>query len=219
MKTNEEIQREAQRMVVAGRSYRDEYRGTAGEVVPLPRVLVQLPDVQVTRKVETGAPGSESQRVNRHRHIEAAFEDDALIFRLMERETATGEAATLVRSVEPTEVMVSRSGFDLLHAGYEMVEEDRLFERLAPYSGRVEERDGRDPLDEREVAEVEAVLETHLLPPSDRLRMKADVVEFLEGRLEAGVFIAHDIDRLCAREGQRQDHAQRHELKLTINES
>jgi hypothetical protein len=74
-------------------------------------------------------------------------------------------------------------------------------------------------LDEREVAEVEAVLETHLLPPSDRLRMKADVVEFLEGRLDAGVFIAHAIDRLCAREGQRQGHAQRHELKLTINES
>lgn len=166
MKTNEEIQREAQRMVVAGRSYRDEHRGDAGGVVPLPRVLVQLPDVQVTRKAETGSPGSESQLVNRHRHIEAAFEDDALIFRLMERETATGDAATLVRSGEPTEVMVSRSGFDLLHAGYEMVEEDRLFERLAPYSERIEERDGREPLDEREVAEVEAVLETHLLPPS-----------------------------------------------------
>ncbi len=219
MKTNEEIQREAQRMVVAGRSYRDEHRGTAGEVVPLPRVLVQLPDVQVTRKPETGSPGSESQRVNRHRHIEAAFEDGALIFRLMERETAAGESATMVRAGEPTEVMVSRSGFDLLHAGYEMVEEDRLFERLAPYTERIEERDGRDPLDEREVAEVEAVLETHLLPPSDRLRMKADIVEFLEGRLEAGVFIAHAIDRLCAREGQRQGHAQRHELKLTINES
>jgi hypothetical protein len=187
--------------------------------VPLPRVLVQFPDVQVTRKPETGAPGSESQRVNRHRHIEAAFEDDALIFRLMVRETATGDAATVVRGGEPTEVMVSRSGFDLLHAGYEMVEEDRLFERLAPYTERIEERDGRDPLDEREVAEVEAVLETHLLPPSDRLRMKADVVEFLEGRLEAGVFIARAIDRLCAREVQRQGHAQRHELKLTINES
>ena len=219
MKTNEEIQREAQRMVVLGRSYRDEHRGTAGEGVPLPRVLVQLPDVQVTRKAETGSPASESQLVTRHRHIEAAFEDDALIFRLMERETATGDAATMVRASEPTEVMVSRSGFDLLHAGYEMVEEDRLFERLAPYAERIEKRDERNPVDEREVSEVEAVLEAHLLAPSDRLRMKADVVEFLEGRLEAGVFIAHAIDRLCAREGQRLGHAQHHELKLTINES
>ena len=219
MKTNEEIQREALRMVGLGRSYRDKYRGTAGEVVPLPRVLVQLPDVQVTRKAETNPPGSASQLVNRHRHIEAAIENDALIFRLMERETTVGDAATAVRSGEPTEVMVSRSGFDLLQAGYERVEEDRLFERLAPYAERMEEPDVCDPLDEREVAEVEAVLETHLLLPSDRLRMKADVVAFLEGRVETRVFIAHTIDRLCAREGQRQGHAHRHELKLTINES
>ncbi len=219
MKTNDEIQREAQRLVMLGRSYRDEHRGTASGVVPLPRVLVQLPDVQVTRKAEVAPPGSETRLVNRHRHIEAAFEDDALIFRLMERETEAPGAPVLARASDPTEVMVSRSGFDLLHAGYEMVEEDRLFERLAPYSERIEERDGRDPVDEREVAEVEAVLETHLLPPSDRLRMKADIVEFLEGRLEAGVFIAHAIDRQCAREGQRQGHAQHHELKLTINES
>ncbi len=219
MKTNEEIQREALRMLGLGRSYRDEHRGTAGEVVPLPRVLVQLPDVQVTRKAETNSPGSASQLVNRHRHIEAAIENDALIFRLMERETTVGDAATAVRSGEPTEVMVSRSGFDLLQAGYERVEEDRLFERLAPYAERIDERDERDPVDEQEVAEVEAVLETHLLLPSDRLRMKADVVAFLEGRVEARIFIAHSIDRMGAREGQRQGHAQHHELKLTINES
>jgi len=218
MKTNEEIQREAQRMVMAGRRYGEEHRGVVGEVVPLPRVLVQLPDVQVTRKAEVAAPGSETRLVNRHRHIEAAFEDDALIFRLMERETEPANATVATRTGDPVEVMVSRSGFDLLHAGYEMVEEDRLFERLAPYSERIEERDARDPVDEHEVAEVEAVLETHLLPPSDRLRMKADIVEFLEGRLEAGVFIAHAIDRQCAREGQRQSRTQRHEHKLTINE-
>lgn len=219
MKTNEEIQREAQRMVGLGRSYRDEHHGTAGEVVPLPRVLVQLPDVQVTRQVGTNPPGSASRLVNRHRHIEAAIENDALIFRLMERETAAGDAAITVWSGEPTVVRVSRSGFDLLQAGYERVEEDRLFERLAPYAERIDEPDERDPVDEQEVAEVEAVLETHLLLPSDRLRMKADVVEFLEGRLEARVFIAHAIDRMCAREGQRQRHAQHHELKLTVNES
>lgn len=219
MKTNEEIQREAQRMVVAGRSYRKEHRGVGGGVVPLPRVLVQLPDVQITRKADVAAPGSDTRLVNRHRHIEAAFDDDALIFRLMERETEAAGSTVATRSSDPVEVMVSRSGFDLLHAGYEMVEEDRLFERLAPYSERIEDREDRDPVDDREVAEVEAVLETHLLPPSDRLRMKADIVEFLEGRLEAGVFIAHAIDRQCAREGQRERHTQRHEHRLTINES
>ena len=43
--------------------------------------------------------------------------------------------------------------------------------------------------------------------------------EYLEGRMEPGVFIAHAIDRLCAREGQQQVQTQRHALRLTINES
>ena len=50
-------------------------------------------------------------------------------------------------------------------------------------------------IDDREVAEVETILETHLLPASDRMRTKAEIVEYLEGRLEPGVFIAHAIDR------------------------
>ncbi len=206
-------------MAVLGHDYRDEHRGTSGKVVPLPRVLAQLPDVQVAHTAENGGQGSTPWLVIRHRHIEAEFEDDALIFRLIERESVAGDGTSPVRMRKAAEVMASPSGFDVLQAGYAMVEADRLLERLAPYAEPIAEQDGREPATEREVAEVEAIIENHLLPPSDRLRSKADIVEFLEGRLEAGVFITHAIDRLCAREGQRQGHTQRHELKLTINES
>lgn len=219
MKTNEEIQREAQRMVVQGRQYRDEHRSISPGVVPLPRVLVQLPTVQITRQPDVISPASESRLVNRHRHVEAAFAGEALIYRLVEQETENTAPSAAAKTSEPTEVMVSRSGFDLLHAGYEMVEEDRLFERLAPFGGRMEERDSLEEANEREISEVERVVEAHLLPPSDRMRMKADIVEFLEGRLEPGIFISHAIDRLAAREGRRQAHVQHHELKLSITES
>jgi hypothetical protein len=215
MKTNEEIQREAQRMLDLGRQYREQHRGASGEVVPLPRVLVQLPDVQVSRPAVPGSD-AESRIVTRQRHIEAAIADDGMIYRLMERETELG--AVSGAQAEVSEVMVSRAGFDLLHAGYEMVEEDRLFELLTPYSERAENRSDGERIDDREVAEVETILETHLLPASDRMRTKAEIVEYLEGRLEPGVFIAHAIDRLCAREGQQQVQTQRHALRLTINE-
>ena len=214
MKTNEEIQREAQRMLELGRQYHEEHRGALGEVVPLPRVLVELPDVQVSQPAgnEAGVGA-----VTRHRHIEAAMSDGGLIYRLMERETVPG--AVPDTQTEVSEVMVSRVGFDLLHAGYEMAEADRLFELLTPHSERAESRTADEPADDHEIAEVEAVLETHLLPASDRLRSKAEIVEYLEGRLEPGVFITRAIDRLCAREGQHQTQIQRHSIRLTTDES
>jgi len=215
MKTNEEIQHEAQRMIDLGRQYREQHRSGGGEVVPLPRVLVQLPDVQVSRPSGNAA---EARVVTRQRHIEAAMTDDGMIYRLMERETDLGAISAPGAQAEASEVMVSRAGFDLLHAGYEMVEEDRLFELLAPYSERAENRSDGETVDDREVAEVETILETHLLPASDRLRTKAEIFEYLEGRLEPGVFIAHAIDRLCAREGQRQAQTQHHAIRLTIDE-
>lgn len=216
MKTNEEIQREAQRMLDLGRQYQEEHRGAVSEVVPLPRVLVQFPDVQLSRPADNEAG---ARVVTRQRHIEAAMAGDGLTYRLMERETEPGAASAPATQAEASEVMVSRAGFDLLHAGYEMVEEDRLFELLIPYSERAERRSGDEAADDREVTEVEALLETHLLPASDRLRSKAEIVEYLEGRLEPGVFIARTIDRLCAREGQSQVQNQRHAIRLTIDES
>jgi hypothetical protein len=220
MKTNDEIQHEAQRMVELGRRYRDEVRTSSvnAEVVPLPRVLVRLPDSVVTpRPIAPGLP--EPSQIRRERHVEAAIEHDELVFRLMARETETNGAGEVVRESPSELVMVSHSGIDLLHAGYELAEEDRLSEALSPYIERSEARDNDESADFEAVAKVEEILETNLLAPSDRLRAKAEIVEFLEGRLEASAFIAHAIDRLGAREHLGERVAQRPEMRLTINES
>ena len=222
MKTHDEIQREAQRLVALGRSYRDEQRqlGLGSTVVPMPRVLVRLPDSMTTSRQAVAAGADEVRRHRWERYIEAAIEHDELVYRLQERETVTNGAGRLVREEAPASILVSHSGFDLLHTGYEMAEEDRLGELLAPYADYSDGRGG-EAADERTVAEVEEILGTIALPPSDRLRAKAEVVEFLEGRLEPSLFIDRLVDRQCAREGQGRAECQtrRQEMRLSAHES
>lgn len=219
MKTHDEIQSEAQRMIALGRSYRDEQRqlGHDSTVVPLPRVLARLPDSVTTSR----EPGTDD--VHRHqwqRYIEAAIERDELVYRLQEQETVMTSAGRLVREEAPSTILVSHSGFDLLHTGYEMAEEDRLGELLAPYADYSEGRGG-EAADERTVEEVEEILGAAALPPSDRLRAKAEVVEFLEGRLEPSLFIDRIVDRQYARERQHRPESQSHrqEMRLSTHES
>jgi len=104
-----------------------------------------------------------------------------------------------------------------LHTGYELAEEERLGELLTPYAERVEEREGSEA-DGATVADVEAILETSLLPHSDRIRSKAEIGEFIEGRLEPSAFIARAIERHCVRDDRCERLAERHEIKLTIDE-
>jgi hypothetical protein len=137
----------------------------------------------------------------------------------MEQEREMTGAGKIIRDDEPSVIMVSKSGFDLLHTGYELAEEDRLAELLTPYAEYAEDDPGEGPVDERSIAEVEEILETSLLSNSARLRARVEIVEFLEGRLEPSVFIEHAIDRQCAREGPREDQRRLQELRLTIGES
>jgi hypothetical protein len=130
----------------------------------------------------------------------------------------TTGSGRVVRDDAPLVVMFGESAFDTLRTGYELAEEERLAELLTPFAERSEDRDCSEPADGETVAEVEAILETNLLPPTDRLRTKAEIAEFLEGRLEASVFIAHAVERQCAREGRCERLAERHEIKLTIDE-
>lgn len=204
-------------MIALGRSYRDEQRqlGGGSTVVPLPRVLARLPD-SVTTGRPKGEPGSgELLLRHRQRYIEAAVEHDELVYRLQEQETVKTRSGELIREEDPTTIMVSHSGFDLLHSGYEMAEEDRLGELLAPYADYREGRGG-EAADDRTVAEVEEILGTMALPPSDRLRAKGEVVDFLEGRLEPSLFIDRAIERQCAREGQLQTERQIHRREMRL---
>lgn len=216
MRSHREIQNEAQRLVLQGREYLAERRALAADapVVALPRVLARLPDSRVAVANVALLAESEAREEHRQRHIEADIENDELMFRLIERENQLDAEGRVLREGEPETIMVSRSGFDLLLAGYELVEEERLAEALAPYAAR---EIGDAKFDPVAVAKIEEILETSELPVADRMRAKADIVDFLEGRLDAGEFIEHAIDRHRLREVCAERQTQRSELRLTID--
>jgi hypothetical protein len=201
MKTHQEIQAEAQRLMVLGQQYQNEQRSvpTGAVVMAAPRALVALP-------VNELAP-------RRERHVEAAMQDGALMFRLMERENNLFGTDEGPRDDESAVVTSGPSAYDVLRTGYELAEEERLDVALEPYAERSE-----DNADGETVGEVEAILETSLLPHSDRIRTKAEVIGFLKGRLKPSVLIAHAVQRQCSRDGLREQQAERQELKLTIGE-
>ncbi|MEO6750785.1 MAG: hypothetical protein ABIZ04_02490 [Opitutus sp.] len=220
MKTNQEIQSEAQHLMVLGRQYRDEHRnaGVPEAAVPLPRLLLRLP-VSVVTTAHNAEPESESVHTHRRdRFIEAAMERDELIYRLMEQETETTGSSRMVREAGPSVVTFGDSAYDALRTGYELAEEERLGELLTPYAERIEGSCGTEPAGGDTVAEVEAILETNLLPPGDRIRAKSEIAEFLEGRLEASAFIAHAIERHCSRDERRERLVEQHQIKLRIDE-
>lgn len=212
MKPHREIQNDAEKLVVLGREFLAERRAHAGEaIVMLPRTVGRLPDSQVSVATGEAASAGATHRL-RERHIEADIEHDELLFRLVERESELAADGRRLREASPETVMVSRSGFDLLLGGYELVEEERIGEALAPYADRDDMK-----ADPEAVAEVESILETSTLPVADRMRAKAEIVDFLEGRLEPGEFIEHAIDRQRLGEICAEREAQRTEMRLTIN--
>lgn len=190
--------------MVLGNQYQNEQRivTASASTVAVPRMLANLPMSPAT--------------AGRERQVEAAVVGGALVFRLMERETDVPGSDRGERDAEGTLLASSPSAYDVLSTGYEMAEEERLSAALERYADRSEDR--ADPADGETVAEVEAVLETTFLPAADRLRTKAEVVEFLEGRLEPSVLIARNIERQCSREGYGERLTERHEFKLTIGE-
>lgn len=145
------------------------------------------------------------------RHVEATMLGGALVFRLIERQNNSHEPK---RDQEADGILLasSPSAYEVLSAGYEMAEEERLAKDLEPYAERSEET--VDPADRETVSSVEAILGSSRLSSSDRIRTKAEIVEFLEGRLEPNELISRTIERQCARE----TIATRNELKLTIGE-
>jgi hypothetical protein len=190
--------------MVLGSQFQNEQRiaNVSASAVIAPRALANLPMSPATR--------------GRERHVEAALVGGALVFRLMERETDAPGSDRDERGAEGTLLASSPSAFDVLSTGYEMAEEERLASALERYAERSEDR--ADPADGETVGEVEAILEAKLLTPADRMRTKAEVVEFLEGRLEPSALIARNIERQSSREGHSEHLVERHELKLTVGE-
>jgi hypothetical protein len=206
MKTIDSVQAEARQLTLLGQQYREEHTQGDGRIAAAatPLELARLPH--------------ESALIHGERSIDVVMRGDDVLYRLVEREQpGTGP---LLSANSPSVVMVSDSAFDVLRSGYELAEEERLAERLAPYVDRDRDSDESDPGET--AAEVEAILETDLLSPSNQLRTKAEIGEFLDGRLETNDLIARTVVRRSHREGAhevpRESLAVRHALTLTIDE-
>lgn len=200
MKTIHEIQAEARQLAARGERFRDTAIGADRRIggTATPQELFHLPSAEGMHPV---------------RSIDAVIEGRDIAYRLVERETPSAGQRP---SDEPASVvMVSDSAFDVLLAGYELAEEERLAEQLEPYA---ELDDDESSMGEAATA-VQAALETDLLSPVDRLKTKVEVAAFLEGRMEANALITHVIARQCHREDRREALVERQTLLLSIDES
>lgn len=204
MKTNQEIKAEAQQLSMLGRQFRNEQSlATVGtQSVTAPRALMHFP-------ADPLFPGLE-------RRVDVAVDDGMLVFRLMEMEANGFGSLQGKNSDEGTLILSSSDALDVLSAGYVLAEEERLASLLEPYVERSEESD--EPADEETTAEVATIFATEHLSPADRMRTRAEIVEFLEGRLKPSALIGRVIERQCAREAFREAMIEQHELKLTIGE-
>lgn len=204
MKTNQEIKSEAQQLTLLGRQFQNEQRlASVGTVlVAAPRVLMHFPTNPM-------APGTE-------RRVDVAMDDGAVVFRLMETGANDFGSQHDKDAGEGTLILSSPEASDVLSAGYVLAEEERLASALEPYAELSEQ--SADPADDETVSEVETILEAEHLSPADRMRTRAEVVGFLEGRIKPSVLIGRAIERQCAREVFREAMIERHEMKITIGE-
>ncbi len=212
MKTRQQIQTEARELARLGGEYRAESLRltTPGALVPASRELMRLPSWTPTLSA-TNAPS-----VLRVRSIDAVLaEHDSLLYRVVEREEHAANHAGARETIDV--LLVATSAYEALAAGYTLGEEDRLAEQLGPYAERGErERSIQDNVDT--IVEVEGILEADQLPHSGRLRTRLDVIDFLDGRMEANDLISRTLARQFTRDMHHEEVVEHHELRLTVEE-
>lgn len=221
MKTHREIQEEAQRLEQLGWQYWNERRApgaisiatTMGEAAS--RLLLALPESRFTTEHFGSEPIHSHRRLRR---IEVALDGDAPEFRLLQDEIETAASGSVVREIGPVLMLRSDSALDVLEDGYELGEEERLGELLAPFTDRIEELGFVDEVDPALVERIEAVVDASNLCPAARLRGKMDIVEFLEGRLESSQFITAAIERQVYRESERAEFVERRDERLVMDQ-
>lgn len=221
MKTHREIQEEARRLEQLGWQYWNERRAPGANALgatasdTASRLLLALPDSRFT----TEHFGSEPIHTHcRSRRIEVALDGDAPEFRLLQDEIETTASGSVVREIGPVLMLRSDSAADVLEDGYELGEEERLGELLAPFADRIEEMDLVDEVDPALVERIEGIVDAGNLAPAARLRCKMDIAEFLEGRLESSQFITAAIERQVYRESEREALVERQDARLLMDQ-
>ncbi|AHF94134.1 hypothetical protein OPIT5_06205 [Opitutaceae bacterium TAV5] len=219
MKTEQQLITEARRIEQLGRMEWERYPRPhpASSDLDLAEILVLYRFPSVTSEEREANDGPVLTR-RIERRIEIELDAATPEFSLVTEEVVTDADGQVVRHEHPDVSSSSESAFDVLSEGQVLTDYDQLGCQLLPLVERMESRDFGDPTSADDIAEVERIVEAGVLPATDRLRIKAEIVEFLEGRLEAGAFVTHVIDRHFCREGRCETVTERHGHRITIEE-
>jgi len=198
MKPNTEIQEEAERLERLAREWI-----VTGGPKPEPVALAVVPDNRIAAATVP----------RQHLWVAIVREDDGPEFLLLQDDAdparAAGQSAPLV-------LTRGDSAYDVLRDGYEVREEERLAEFLTPIANRVGTEGPIEDANPELVEEIVAALEADNLTPSAQLRTRADIVEFLEGRLTPSDFISAAIERQSRRPEEREFIAELLNEKISV---
>jgi hypothetical protein len=210
MKTRSEIEAEARQLTVLAREYEVEQGRLGLSTSSVSRILTLLPAPQQTFEVQS------AQSFLRERAVVASVEKGELFFRLVERDIEAPLGRESSSEAPWANVMDSSSVLEILRFGYERREEERLVHALSAFAERAEE--SGETADSDDEAEIDSIVEANLLPPSDRMRIRADITDFVAHRISQREMIARTLRHHFYREESPERMAVRHELKLTIGE-
>jgi hypothetical protein len=198
MRTRAELEIEARRLEQRLHEAQHELNNNAGSPVAVSGIaakpLFTFPEstVAIVAGSETGRP--ETHRMVRH--VTMVNAPAGLSYRLIEEEFVSDSNGQLVRHYDPIEISTDGGAFGILSAGFQRLDEDRLWERLEPVVPLIEAKGWfTDSERASAVGEVEKYTSELNLSASARMRVKSDTIDLLEGRLEMGDFVARTVAR------------------------
>jgi len=201
MKTKPEIEKQAAQLQKAILTISPESIERPSALHVASRPLFVFPDSTYRANVASEFEGPLTFHFSRF--VSGAPSNSEAEFKLFEKERVSNSDGETVRESEPFEIVCSDSAYEVLVAGYQRVDEDRLRERIEPIIDRMESSMFAEAPGAEEVTEIENFASELSLSASARMRLRIDAAAMLEGRMDADEFIARTVARQECFEAKR----------------
>lgn len=155
--------------------------------------LFTFPESTETLRASSADEGPLTHRVVRH--IDVVRAGTGPEFRLVEEEFVSNTEGKLVRHYDPIDITTDNGAFGIVSVGFQRLDEDRLWERIEPVVARIEAAGFTEGEQAEVVAELDRSVSELELSATARMRMRIDMIDLLEGRLELGDFVARTVAR------------------------
>lgn len=155
--------------------------------------LFTFPERTVTLRAGSASECPQTHRMVRH--IDAVQTGTGPEFRLSEEEFVSNPAGELVRHYEPIDIASDGGALGIVSVGFQRLDEDRLWERIEPVVAQIEADGFTEGEQAAAVAELDRSVSELGLSATARMRMRIDMIDLLEGRLEMGDFVARTVAR------------------------